>query len=143
MVDKAPVLTDEQITSIKVSDFPMVGKHSLERAIEQAVTDKFSKLIEEKDKRIQEMESWYDQALDWREWEVEQSEKRIAVLEASLADVKNQCEQVRKETAQDIIDIIERLCPVCAVLSEYNTPMIQELTGCRSYMAVKSKYGIK
>jgi predicted RNase H-like nuclease (RuvC/YqgF family) len=61
------------------------------------------KLIEEKDKRIQEMESWYDQALDWREWEVEQSEKRIAVLEASLNDVKNQVEQVRKETAEDIL----------------------------------------
>jgi hypothetical protein len=74
---------------------------------------------------------------------IEEKDKRIQVLEASLADVKNQVEQVRKETAQDIIDIIERLCPVCAVLSEYNTPMIQELTGCRSYMAVKSKYGIK
>ena len=60
------------------------------------------KLIEEKDKERKEYEEWVNEALNWREFELSKDEKRIQVLEASLADVKNQVEQVRKETARDI-----------------------------------------
>ena len=56
--------------------------------------------------------------------------------------LKGYTDKARKETAKEIFEIIERLCPVCAVLSDYNTPIIQELTECRSYKALKQKYGV-
>jgi hypothetical protein len=57
--------------------------------------------------------------------------------------LKGYTDKARKETAKEIFEIIERLSPVCAVLNDCNTPFIQELTECRSYKALKQKYGVK
>ncbi len=91
MTEKAPVLTDNPCKTCGSYDSPVdacfsgTGKSNcpdrikyINQVKQNSSDDNFySKLIEEKDKRIQ-------------------------VLEASLADVKNQVERVKKETARDI-----------------------------------------
>jgi predicted RNase H-like nuclease (RuvC/YqgF family) len=130
-MDKAQIVNDY------ISEYPEYAK-KLVYDQRDADHEFYSKLIEEKDKRIRKMESWYDQALDWREWEVEQSEKRIAVLEASLADVKNQFEQVIKETARDMFNWLEE-SEVTTQVDNYRkfTMWVED------YNDIKSKYGIK
>jgi chromosome segregation ATPase len=166
MDNKAPVLTDEQVFNISFAtpyksmsielgvynDGVAAGaKEQLERCHEY-----YSKLIEvmntecearlkeqqlihkmmlnEKDKRFAELRESYGRMFqDCSEMEV-----KIQVLEASLADVKNQVEQARKETTQDMFNWLEE-SEVTTQVDNYRkfTMWVED------YNDIKSKYGIK
>jgi hypothetical protein len=89
-MDKAPVLTDEQI-SIDQRD----SDHDYYTADHELLLEKIKMLTE----RIQFLESEVKAGAEL----VAKLSDRNMVLEASLADVKNQVERVRKETARDIL----------------------------------------
>jgi hypothetical protein len=62
------VLTDEEIDAIKISDYPVIGKHSLERAIEkEVIAYTRSELIKQGWKSPEDVErilrGWQDKAL--------------------------------------------------------------------------------
>jgi hypothetical protein len=64
--------------------------------------------------------------------------KRIQVLEASLNDVKNQVEQVRKETAEDIFKLLDKNGD-----RGYYDNLFTIGLQFTEYKDLKSKYGIK
>jgi predicted nucleic acid-binding Zn-ribbon protein len=146
MDNKAPVLTDAN--NSKGHKIPIV-------VIDTTSANYYPKLIEEKDKRFTELSESYDRMFqDCSEMEVKIKElesevkagaeivaklsDRNMVLEASLADVKNQVEQARKETAQDMFNWLEA-SEVSTQVDNYRkfTMWVED------YNDIKSKYGIK